>query len=427
MIWLNPWAWLGIVGIALPILIHLLGRGHAQVRRFPTLRFLDASRLLPTKRSRIQDPLLLAVRVAIVALAALALAQPLLLTAGRKRSLDRGLARAVIIDTSASMYRRATSGTLIDSARASARQLAAEAQTSVVVESNDPATAIPSAVAWLARQERRGELVVVSDFQRGQIGRADLGFVPPSVGIALRQLTTSDTAAPRLRVLADGRVTEARVRVVPTGTDVEWSASTVGDSTRIPVELLAGPTDASTLAALQAAVATIAVPLPIDTSRSVAVLFARYPSREAVVGSLQPPRVPWTLELLAKVRRSALPLTAAGVATVGSKRQFVLVTRADPTSVEAAELVNLARQAASSAPLASEIEPSSLSPAELRRWERSPPQESSSSQHRPLDDAGPSDGRWLWTIVLVALFIEWRLRQLKVASEAIREGQARAA
>src|ERR1700749_1932101 len=100
MIWLNPWAWAGVIGVALPILIHLLGRGHAQVLKFPTLRFLDASRLLPTKRTRIHDPLLLAVRVAILLFAAAALAQPLVLTNGRKASLDRGLARAIIVDTS---------------------------------------------------------------------------------------------------------------------------------------------------------------------------------------------------------------------------------------------------------------------------------------------------------------------------------------
>jgi len=397
------------------------------VHRFPTLRFLDASRLLPTKRSRIQDPLLLAVRVAIVALAALALAQPLLLTAGRKRTLDRGLARAIIVDTSASMYRRATNRPLADSARAIAKQLAAEAQTSIVVESNDPATAIPGAIAWIAQQERRGELVVVSDFQRGQIERTDLASVPASAGISLRELMTSDTATPRLRLLADGRVTEARANVVPTGTDVEWSASTLGDSTRIPVDLLAGPTDASALAALRAAVATIAVPLPIDTMRSIAIVFARHPSRDRIVASLRPSRAAWALDLLAKVRRTALPLQAAGSATVDGKRQFVLATDAAPSSVEAAELVNLARQATSSAPPGSEGEPISVSAAELRTWERSPPQESSASQHRPLGDAGPSDGRWLWAIVLMLVVIEWRLRRLKSADPAIREEQARAA
>src|ERR1700733_3419774 len=105
MIWLNPWAWIGAVGIALPIAIHLLGRGHARVHRFPTLRFLDASRLLPTRRTRIHDPLLLAVRCGAIVLAAAALARPLVVTATRKQSLDRGLARAIVVDTSASMRR----------------------------------------------------------------------------------------------------------------------------------------------------------------------------------------------------------------------------------------------------------------------------------------------------------------------------------
>ena len=109
MIWLNPWAWLGLLGVALPVLIHLLGRGHARVHRFPTLRFLGASRLLPTRRTRIHDLPLLLVRIGAVALAVAALAQPLVLTAKRARSLDRGLARAIVVDTSASM-RRATPG-----------------------------------------------------------------------------------------------------------------------------------------------------------------------------------------------------------------------------------------------------------------------------------------------------------------------------
>src|SRR5205807_1608529 len=105
MIWLNPWAWAGLVMVALPVAIHLLGRGHARVYKFPTLRFLDASRLMPTRRTRVRDLLLLVVRVAILASAVGALAQPLLLTDGRARALDRGLARAIVVDTSASMSR----------------------------------------------------------------------------------------------------------------------------------------------------------------------------------------------------------------------------------------------------------------------------------------------------------------------------------
>src|SRR4051794_39243167 len=179
MSWQNPLALLGVLAVALPVLIHLLGRGHAKVHRFPTLRFLDASRLLPTRRTTVHDLPLLLVRSAILALAAVALTQPLWLTKARRRSMDGGLARAIIVDTSASM-----AGS-IDSARAVARRSAAEAQISVVVESGDPRGELIGAVGWLTRQGRRGEIVIVSDFQRGSVERNDLAAVPPSVGIAL--------------------------------------------------------------------------------------------------------------------------------------------------------------------------------------------------------------------------------------------------
>src|SRR6185369_3408230 len=86
VIWLNPWALIGLAGVALPVLIHLLARGHARRHRFPSLRFIDPSQLLPTRRTRVQDPLLLALRCGIVGLTALALAQPVLLTARRKQA-----------------------------------------------------------------------------------------------------------------------------------------------------------------------------------------------------------------------------------------------------------------------------------------------------------------------------------------------------
>jgi hypothetical protein len=105
MTWGNPWAWAGLVTVALPILIHLLGRGHARVHRFPTLRFLEASRLLPTRRTRVHDWWLLVTRVGILAVAVAALAQPALRTANRTRALGRALARAIVLDTSFSMLR----------------------------------------------------------------------------------------------------------------------------------------------------------------------------------------------------------------------------------------------------------------------------------------------------------------------------------
>src|SRR3954462_1104830 len=105
MIWQNPWAWAGIATVALPILIHLLGRDRAPRHSFPTLRFLETAELLPTRRMRVHDRLLLAVRIAVLVAAAAALAQPLFLLGGRSRALDQRVARAIIVDTSASMQR----------------------------------------------------------------------------------------------------------------------------------------------------------------------------------------------------------------------------------------------------------------------------------------------------------------------------------
>lgn len=428
MIWLNPWAWLGVAGVALPILIHLLGRGHARILKFPTLRFLAASRLLPTQRSRIQDPLLLAVRSAILALAAIALAQPLLLTTGRRAALDRGLARAVVVDTSTSMRRTMASGVrLLDSARALAKGLAADAKTSIVVETVDPAASLSGATAWIARQERRGEIVIISDFQRGQIERDDFAELPTSVGIALQQLLPSDTGtAASVRVLASGRAIDARMSATPAGADVEWSAAVPDAATHVPVALFAGPEQSSALAILDAAAATIALPLLIDTTRAIGIVFTKYPQRDAVIASLQPARAEWELALAASLRRAKLTLTASGHTTIDGTGRFVLVTSADPSSVDAAAIVTMARRATAIASSPLETEPGSVAAAELKRWER-PALESPPSQHRPLDDDAPSDGRWLWAAVLVLLVIEWRVRLREPASVTTSEERARAA
>src|SRR4051812_23927619 len=348
MIWQHPWGWLGLISVALPVLIHLLGRGHARVVRFPTLRFIDASRLLPTRRSRLQDPLLLAVRVAVVALAALALAQPLLLTAGRRGALDRGLARAVIVDTSRSVRR-----TSIDSARAIAKRLAGEAQASIVVEANDPTAALRGAVAWVAKQQRRGEVAVVSDFQRGQLEREDLAAVAAPIGVLLRRVATvKNNDSSVIELTANGRTTTATAVVSNAGVDVNW---TVGSQTlaRLPVELFGGQEDAEAVKVLQSASAIVALPLPIDTTRAVAVVFARYTGRDTLALRLHPARAPWQLALLDSARREGLSIAAAGEAVLAGVRRFVLLTNASPTSLEAARLVSVARRSTTAAPTAS--------------------------------------------------------------------------
>src|SRR5690349_1911003 len=103
MTWQNPWALLGLVALALPVLIHMLSRKRAVLQKFPTLRFLNATRLLPTRSPHLNDIPLLLLRLGILLVATLALTQPLWLSATRKQSFNSVVARAIIVDTSASM------------------------------------------------------------------------------------------------------------------------------------------------------------------------------------------------------------------------------------------------------------------------------------------------------------------------------------
>jgi hypothetical protein len=76
MTWLSPWAWLGLGVLAVPVLVHLLSRRPARTEPFPSLRFLAATPLRPTRRTRVSDWPLLVVRLAMLAAAVAALAQP---------------------------------------------------------------------------------------------------------------------------------------------------------------------------------------------------------------------------------------------------------------------------------------------------------------------------------------------------------------
>ncbi|MES1259384.1 MAG: BatA domain-containing protein, partial [Gemmatimonadota bacterium] len=149
MTWQNPWGWAGLAAIALPIAIHLLGQGRAVRQRFPTLRFFGATRPLPTTRTRLHELLLLAIRCAILAAAAAALAQPVLQNSARRSTADSRLVRAVIIDNSASMQRMTASGEpAVAEAMRRAQQVGDSADARVLLPANDVTDAIPGALAW---------------------------------------------------------------------------------------------------------------------------------------------------------------------------------------------------------------------------------------------------------------------------------------
>ena len=67
MFWLNPSALFGLAAVAVPVLIHLLVQRRAERFAFPTLRFLQPTRLAAIRRHVLEDLPLLVVRVALLA------------------------------------------------------------------------------------------------------------------------------------------------------------------------------------------------------------------------------------------------------------------------------------------------------------------------------------------------------------------------
>ncbi len=121
---LAPWFLLGALAIAGPVLFHLIRRTTRERTPFPSLMFLQSSPPRLTRRSRLENLLLLALRCLVLALLALGFSRPFFRNA-RPPSADpsAGSRTVLLLDTSASMRR---SG-LREAARAKASKWIADA------------------------------------------------------------------------------------------------------------------------------------------------------------------------------------------------------------------------------------------------------------------------------------------------------------
>jgi hypothetical protein len=101
---LSPLFLIGLLGISLPILFHLIRRTPKGQLLFSTLMFLEPSPPQITRRSRLENLLLLLLRACILALLALAFSRPFMREAtklGESKSFSRRV--AIVVDGSASM------------------------------------------------------------------------------------------------------------------------------------------------------------------------------------------------------------------------------------------------------------------------------------------------------------------------------------
>lgn len=188
--WRSPAAFIGLIALAGPVVVHLLRRRQATRIAFPTVRFIDPSITGAVRLRPPADVKLMLVRLGIIGIAVCALAQPVLLTRARLDGWNTRVSRAIVLDRSESMA--AAAGPASQTADAESRT----AYEATLVETADLEDGIRRAVARLSSAPpARREVVVVSDFQAGAIDRTVIDRVPP--GIGLRFVRVGDAPARR--------------------------------------------------------------------------------------------------------------------------------------------------------------------------------------------------------------------------------------
>ena len=462
MIWQNPWALLGLFALAVPVVIHFLGRRSARIRRFPTLRFVGTARLMATRWTKPSDLALLAVRAGIVAAAAAALAQPLLLTADRSGNRERSVARAIIVDTSPSMRRSARAGTpeaprAVDVARFEAQRVVADARTSVFIHTAAPAHALAGAVGWLGTQRGRREIVLVSDFQVGTVDAADLRAVPAAIGVQLIRVDVESPVSPlTLATRQDSAAITATIAVDSVSTRVEWTSD---DSAAGPIldgiVSVAGDGELAHANASRRAAMVATATLVADGRYPVTLVHRESESRAELLNAASPLSAPWHGDVVARLRADPMLAAAASAVADGdsvvlaesgfapaatgsplvvlarspsgrpiafaasAKHRgldvLVLFSETDAGSLASAALIAATLRATARPLLVEELEPSVISESTLEGWRRA----ASMTPASAGGDIDASDGRWLWLLALVLLGIEmWMRRERRNASLA---------
>lgn len=391
MIWRNPWAWMGLSAIAVPIAVHLIARSFSTPLPFPTLRFLRAASVVDVRRRRIHDPALLAVRILIVAAAVAALAQPYITAQGAP-----AINRIIVVDSSASVSEEA--------ARDAVAQASAGASEVFVIARPDPAGAMREAAAWLAARDGRREAVVISDFQRGAFSRDAMAAFPSTAGVALIQVPMLPAPA-----RTDG--------------DVAWSLA--GDTTRAQwrdasqsadgLEIVGASDDTRTIDAIRRAAADTAAAHAGAARRAVLVLPSA-PDATAMRASAGTLDAPWMFDVFAAIDDGLGIVAASGtVAREGTAVPAFFLSTDDPARVAAA--AQRAIPALSTTPIA-ELETIVMTPDDVRALERD-----AAPVPAPMDPSHPAS-RWFWAAALLLLGVEWLMRRTRATVEG---AQARAA
>jgi hypothetical protein len=470
MLWLNPSALFALAAVTAPILIHILIQRRAERFPFPTLRFLQPTRLAAIRRHLLEDLPLLAIRISLVAAAVAALAGPLLLTSARRQLWDRRTVRAIVTETGGS--RAVGPEQAPASAEATARQETFAAATL--------ADGIRRAILWLdTAPPARREIVIASAFPIGSITDADVAAVPAGIGLRFERAGS----LPSTRAVAIGRLLTPdgvrRREVTLTGVQTASRDVAAGEPVLWPIDVVSSEAGRPAIDAAIAAVLwqhvwaappdrrarVVLVPGPGAESGVVQAfppplagipgeLRRDAPKREqhegggpAVINGLSdaaPITQPWMADAIARIARDP-DLRAAGVrvadgladarfaaapwqplasaadgrplaVAAGSARGVVVASAAPASDVATPVLLRSIADAIADVPDLQRAEVVPIADAALQRWSR-PPLPVTAPAIETIDQ---DDRRWLWAVVLCLLAFESWVRRARSA-QASRE------
>jgi hypothetical protein len=481
VIWLNPLALFAVAAVAAPILIHILVQRRAERLSFPTLRFLQPTRLAAIRRHLLADAALLAVRAAILATAVGAVAAPLIVTATRRQAWERRIVRAIVVDSVGADLGRPP-GTEQASPLKPEPQPAGPApyrtQQFTGVSLQD---GLRRAVAWLdTAPPARRELVVFSPFAIGAITEADVAALPAGIGIRLERAGT----LPPLRTVPGGPILktfslralrlprlhpdQADPRVRPSSGVRDRVVTLNGPQTIVretaasgrlswPVDIVCSPAAQPAVAAAVAAVLSQHVWASAPDRRTRLVIGSDMANGPAVADAT-PIGQAWMADAVARIARdddlnAAAVRVAAGVSdprfmgapwqtvtsaadgrplaiAAGSPSRLIVVSAASESDVVTPLLMRSIANAITRSPDLQRAEVVSISDRRLREWAR-PAGAPVAPRIDVLEQGGEDDRRWFWLTALCLLAIEMWMRRASAAAaprdSVDREGAARVA
>jgi hypothetical protein len=454
MSWLNPSGLFALAAVAAPILIHILVQRRAERFPFPTLRFLQPTRLAAIRRHLLEDPGLLAIRIGVLAGAVIALAGPLLVTAARRRAWDNRLAQAIVID---------------DDATAAATAFPSrDDRPGATLQQRFAGPSLPDgirrAILWLeTTPPARREIVVASALSIGSITQADVAAIPRGIGVRFERRQT----LPATRTAAGGRLltpTGVRAREVTlSGERTSFRDVNVVDPAVWPIEIVASTADKPALDAAAAAVLSEHVwAAPPDRHARVFLIpatSADLPTSGVVqavangVPDAIPITVPWMADAVARVTRdtdlqAASRRVAAGLAdgrfasapwqvlaaaadgrplaaAAGSADRLLVASAAGAMNLATPVLLRSIANGIATVPDLQQAEVMPIADALLKEWSRLPAPVVSPR----IETVDQDDRHWLWLAVLCLLALEHWIRRARpvAASQQRKEAEARVA